>query len=187
MNPRQHHDIPDNELLEKFYADSDTYWLGILLQRYTLLLFGVCMKYLKNEEEAKDAVQQVFLKVLNELPKYRVSYIKSWLYMVTKNHCLMRLRDKGKYMSEIHDDLLVTAESSDNQMLAEKELQYDQMAAALLHLNKEQQECVTMFYLQKKSYHQISAFTGYTIMQVKSHIQNGKRNIKLQMEKAKHK
>lgn len=145
------------------------------------------MKYLRNEEEAKDAVQQVFLKVLNELPKYRVSYFKSWLYMVSKNHCLMRLRDKGKYTSEINDELLATPEQSDKAALAEKELQYDQMAAALLLLNREQQECVSLFYLQKKSYQQISLTTGYTVMQVKSHIQNGKRNIKLQMEKAKQK
>ncbi len=187
MNPRQYTDISDRELLEKYYAESDTQWLGILLQRYTLLLLGVCMKYLKNEEEAKDAVQQVFLKVLHELPKYRVSYFKSWLYMVTKNHCLMKLRDKGKYTSEINDELLATPESFDKNAMAEKELRYDQMAAALLLLNKEQQECISLFYLQKKSYHQISSSTGYTVMQVKSHIQNGKRNIKLQMEKAQQK
>lgn len=187
MNQRQHNEISDNELLEKYYSEADNYWLGILLQRYTLLLLGVCMKYLKNEEEAKDAVQQVFLKVLNELPKYRVAYFKSWVYMVAKNHCLMKLRDKGKYTTEINDTLLATPESSDKLAIAEKELQYDQMAAALLLLNKEQQECVSMFYLQKKSYQQISSNTGYSVMQVKSHIQNGKRNIKLHMEKAKQK
>lgn len=187
MNPTHYNDLTDNELLEKYYAEKDTQWLGVLLQRYTLLLLGVCMKYLKNEEEAKDAVQQVFLKVLNELPKYRVSYFKSWLYMVTKNHCLMKLRDKGKYTSELNDELLATPENFDKNALAEKELQYDQMAAALSLLNREQQECVSMFYLQKKSYLQISSYTGYTVMQVKSHIQNGKRNIKLQMEKAKQK
>lgn len=184
---RQHNDKSDHELLEKYYSEADTYWLGVLLQRYTLLLLGVSMKYLKNEEEAKDAVQQVFLKVLNELPKYKVSYFKSWLYMVAKNHCLMKLRDKGKYTSEINDELLTTPEHSDRVALVEKELQYDQMAAALLLLNTEQQECVTMFYLQKKSYQQISSLTNYSVMQVKSHIQNGKRNIKLHMEKAKQK
>ena len=187
MSLKKHNDIADHDLLEKYYAEADTYWLGVLLQRYTLLLLGVCMKYLKNEEEAKDAVQHVFLKVLNELPKYRVSYFKSWLYMVTKNHCLMKLRDKGKYTTEINDELLATPEHSDQAAIAEKELEYDQMAAALLLLNREQHECVSMFYLQKKSYQQISSLTGYTIMQVKSHIQNGKRNIKLQMAKAKQK
>ena len=94
MKPSVQDHIEDQELLEKYYASSDQQWLGILLQRYTLLLFGVCMKYLKNEEEARDAVQQVFLKVLVELSKYRVDFFKSWLYMVAKNYCLRMLRNK---------------------------------------------------------------------------------------------
>ena len=72
------------------------------MPRYTLLLLGVCMKYLKNEEEAKDCVQQIFLKVITELKKYRVEYFKSWLYMVAKNHCLMKIRDRhGKMPVEL--------------------------------------------------------------------------------------
>src|ERR1700712_5347786 len=86
--------ITDNELLEKFYSDHNNQWLGIVLPRYTLLLLGVCMKYLKNEEEAKDCVQQIFLKTITELQKYQVDYFKSWIYMVAKNHCLMKLRDR---------------------------------------------------------------------------------------------
>jgi DNA-directed RNA polymerase specialized sigma24 family protein len=93
--------ISDQELLERFYRDHDNEWLGILLQRYTLLLLGVSMKYLKHEEEAKDSVQQIFLKVIQELPKYRVEFFKSWLYMVAKNHCLMKIREKqGKLTAE---------------------------------------------------------------------------------------
>jgi RNA polymerase sigma factor (sigma-70 family) len=84
--------IPDQELLDHYYADGNTRWLGLLLSRYTLLLFGVSMKYLKNEEEAKDAVQYVFLKALTEIPKYKVTWFKSWIYMITRNHCLMVLR-----------------------------------------------------------------------------------------------
>lgn len=94
MNQRHYNDISDTEILQRYYNENDNEWLGILLQRYTMLLLGVCMKYLKNEEDAKDSVQQVFLKVINDLPKYKVEYFKSWLYMVAKNHCLMRLRDK---------------------------------------------------------------------------------------------
>ena len=76
--------IEDKELLQKFYTDGNTQWLGVLLQRYTMLLLGVCMKYMKNEEEAKDCVQQIFLKVIIELQKYKVEYFKSWLYMIAK-------------------------------------------------------------------------------------------------------
>src|SRR6185503_14730868 len=95
--------------LEKFYATRDNAWLGTLLQRYTLLLLGVCMKYLKNEEEARDSVQQVFLKAITELHKYRVEYFKSWLYMVAKNHCLMKLRDRqGRMATDIKEQMAVT-------------------------------------------------------------------------------
>src|SRR5882757_134177 len=172
--------ISDSELLERFYSDHDSQWLGIVLQRYTLLLLGVCMKYLKNEEEAKDAVQQVFLKSITELHKYKVEYFKSWVYMVAKNHCLMKLRDKGKYTSEINEQLMATPdETTDKTKYIEKDRALTDMAEALLQLNKEQQLCITLFYLEKKSYQEITAQTHFTLMQVKSHIQNGKRNLKL--------
>src|SRR5882757_6878807 len=113
--------ISDNELLERFYSDHDNQWLGIVLQRYTLLLLGVCMKYLKNEEEAKDSVQQVFLKVIAELHKYKVDYFKSWLYMVAKNHCLMKLRGKSKHFTEINDTILTTSDEEDKNSYIEKD------------------------------------------------------------------
>ncbi len=79
--------MTDQELLERYYSSSENDWLGVLLQRYTLLLLGVCMKYLKDEEEARDCVQHIFLKVITELSKYRVEYFKSWIYTVARNQC----------------------------------------------------------------------------------------------------
>ncbi len=174
---------PDNELLQNFYSDHDNKWLGILLPRYTLLLFGVCMKYLKNEEDAKDCVQQIFLKVINELHKYKVDYFKSWIYMIAKNHCLMKLRDKGKYTLEITENITASEIPIDKSQLLEKENTIIQMKEALLKLNNEQQQCITLFYLEKKSYSEIAVETGLTLMQVKSNIQNGKRNLKLALDK----
>ena len=177
--------ITDQELLENFYAGHDNKWLGILLERYTLLLLGVCMKYLKNEEEAKDSVQQIFLKAITELQKYKVEYFKSWVYMVAKNHCLMRIRDKqGKLPVALDENLVVTAGMEpDRKALAQNDKTLDLMDEALKELNAEQQQCVTLFYLQKKSYQEISEQTGYTLLQVKSYIQNGKRNMKILIEK----
>jgi RNA polymerase sigma factor (sigma-70 family) len=184
LNPDKYQHITDAELLQRFYADHNNEWLGILLQRYTMLLLGVCMKYLKNEEEAKDSVQQVFLKSINELHKYKVEYFKSWIYMVAKNYCLMKLRDKGKYHAEINERIMATpAEEIDTNSFIEKDVALTNMAAALQQLNKDQQLCITLFYLEKKSYQEITESTSYTLMQVKSHIQNGKRNLKLLMEK----
>ena len=190
MNADQYKDIADNELLEKFYHDKDNRWLGILLQRYTMLLFGVCMKYLKNEDDAKDSVQQVFLKIIAELHKYRVDYFKSWIYMIAKNHCLMRLRDRhGKTPVELKEQTIGLEEEAAGpdgyrgQQHIEKDRMLDLMSAALEELNKEQKLCVTLFYLDKKSYQEIADNTGYSMGQVKSYIQNGKRNLKLLMER----
>lgn len=182
MADRYNH-ITDNELLANFYADGNQEWIGILLQRYTLLLLGVCMKYLKDETEARDCVQQIFLKVLTEVPKYKIDYFKSWLYMVAKNHCLMRLREKDKNVKELSDNTALAHNETDKQDLLQNEQTYNLLEEAIDELNEEQKICVTLFYLQKKSYQQIANKTGYSLMQVKSYIQNGKRNLKILLEK----
>ena len=115
-------------------------------------LLGVCMKYLKNEEDAKDSVQQVFLKVIQELHKYKVDYFKSWLYMVAKNHCLMKLRERqSKIPAEITDRMMATPEEeTDWQELVQTDHTLELMEASLKELNPEQQQCVTLFYLGKE-------------------------------------
>jgi RNA polymerase sigma factor (sigma-70 family) len=184
VSSQKQHDIDDGELLRNFYSDHDNEWLGILLPRYTLLLLGVCMKYLKNEEDAKDSVQQIFLKVISELHKYKVEYFKSWIYMIAKNHCLMKLRDKSKIFVEINEQHVAAPDTTaEINLLIEKNNTLNDIQAALMELNNEQQHCVTLFYLQKKSYSEIAASTGFSMMQVKSHIQNGKRNLRLLLEK----
>jgi len=181
VNPSLHTRLTDQEILRHFYADHNNEWLGSLLERYTMLLYGVCMKYLKNPEEARDAVQQIFLKVITELHKYEVSYFSSWLYMIAKNHCLMLLRNNRRGISVD----LVTEPVSENE---EPDLFHDErlirdLEEALLHLNPEQKSCIRMFYLEKKSYQMISSETGFSLLQVKSYIQNGKRNLRLLLEK----
>jgi RNA polymerase sigma factor (sigma-70 family) len=178
--------MTDQDLLEKFRQTGDNSWLGILLERYTLLLFGVCMKYLKNEEGAKDAVQQIFLKVITELPKYKVDYFKSWLYTIARNYCLMKIRDKGKQMVEINDRMpLAQSEEEENKQLFHlmKDREYTLMNEALHELAPEQKTCIEEFYLGQKTYQQIADKTGFNYMQVKSYIQNGKRNLKILLQK----
>ena len=180
--PNNFNDIDDNSLLNYFYTDKNNKWLGILLQRYTAMLLGVCMKYLKNENDAKDAVQQVFLKSINELQKYKVDYFKSWVYTIAKNYCLMQLRSSGKNTTELQENISID-DNSENaiQELRTKENNLNDLEKALQQLNMEQSLCVTLFYLQKKSYAEIVATTNYSMLQVKSNIQNGKRNLKIIM------
>lgn len=184
--PDNHSHLTDQELMQHYRAGGNNMYLGLLLERYSLLLFGVCMKYLKNEEEAKDAVQQVYTKAIFELQKYNVEFIKSWLYMIARNYCLMQLRNKHHVIpsdlaaNEImeDDDPLLTRQAN-----ADKHLLLELTGEGLMQLPEPQNKCVTLFYLSKKSYQQISEATGYNLMQVKSHIQNGKRNIRLWVEK----
>lgn len=181
--PLPHHDKDDKELLQAFYADGNNDWLGILLQRYTSLLLGVSMKYLKNEEDAKDSVQQIFLKVIPELKKYKVEYFKSWLYMIAKNHCLMKLRDNHKIPGELKENLVYADDENENKInIAEKENALLHLEKAITLLNESQRLCITLFYLQKNSYQQVAEQTGYSLLQVKTHIQNGKRNLKSAMQ-----
>jgi RNA polymerase sigma factor (sigma-70 family) len=183
LQSQNYNHISDSELLQNFYKDHDNKWLGILLPRYTLTLLGVCMKYLKNEEDSRDCVQQIFLKVINEMHKYKVDYFKSWIYMIAKNHCLMKLRGSKNYTLEWNEKILATendyAEIND---LIEKDKLLQKLIEAIQELNPEQQECVNLFYLQKKSYLQVAEITKFTMLQVKSHLQNGKRNLKRIME-----
>jgi len=177
--------ITDAGLLDNFYRDKHNKWLGVLMQRYTLLLYGVCMKYLKDEEEAKDAVQQIFLKAIAELHKYPVTYFKSWIYMIARNYCLMQLRDKSKTPVPVTEKMLVDTPGEEDILMAQhrKDVTLEIMHEALNELNDEQKKCVEMFYLQKKSYSDIASLTRYTLLQVKSYIQNGKRNLKNLVEK----
>ena len=147
------------------------------------MLLGVSMKILKQEEEAKDIVQQIFLKALNELKKYEVDYFKSWIYMMAKNECLMKLRKSKEMTVELREELVTSAH---NEIPAEEHWENERilnsMIDSLSQLKEEQQKCISLFYLEKKSYTEISATTGFTLLQVKSFLQNGKRNLKLLIE-----
>ena len=93
--------LTDEELLQNYRADGDNQWLGRLLLRYTTLLLGVALKYLKDKNQAEDAVQQVFEKVLTHMPQQEIHNFKGWLYILMRNHCLQQLRDKTYLADEI--------------------------------------------------------------------------------------
>lgn len=187
-NEKKYNHLSDQELLEEYRNRRNKEALGYLLQRYTLLLLGVCMKYLKHEEEAKDAVQQVFSKTIVEVDKYPVEHFKSWLYTIARNHCFMQLRNKmhplpeeaieksGKSLhAELFDETLGR--------IREKEKLLVLLEEALQDLQTNQRDCLSLFYLEKLSYRQISEKTGLSLLQIKSFIQNGKRNMRLMIEK----
>jgi len=173
----QHTNLSDEELLLAYRADGDNQWLGYLLQRYTTLLFGVALKYLRDKTQAEDAVQQVFMKALTHMPREEILNFKGWLYVLMRNHCLQQLRDKT-YNADEAVLAQLPATEADKEELQQYEYTLQQMNEAIQMLNEEQKKTIVLFYLKKYSYEQIIAQTGYTFMQVKSFIQNGKRNLK---------
>ncbi len=176
-NQVKHSALSDEELLVAYRASGDNNWLGYLLKRYTTLLLGVALKYLKDKDMAEDAVQQVFMKALTHLPAEPVNNFKGWLYVLMRNHCLQLLRDKTLFTDDSAIASLHAAET-DNEDMQWHEHTLLQMNQAIELLNEEQKTAIVLFYLKKYTYEQIIAHTGHTFMQVKSHIQNGKRNLK---------
>src|ERR1043165_5612782 len=149
-----HNSQSDEELLLRFRSTGDNAWLGMLLQRYTLLLLGVAMKYLKDKNAAQDAVQQIFLKALTHLPTGDIGNFKGWLYVLMRNHCLQHLRDHVHLAPE-EAIQWVPAEQDKKEEATQRELTLTEMEAALSTLVAEQKVCVMAFYLQHKSYQQI--------------------------------
>lgn len=178
----------DSELIEEYKLQKDKQLVGVLYKRYSHLVMGLCMKYLKDEEEAEDAVIDIFKKLFDDLLKHKVEYFKSWLYTYSKNHCLMILRSRESKRLK-HDDYAASVKSimenseDSHQKAKAREMEYLALERALSQLPAEQKICVELFYLKDKSYQEIAEQTGYNLNQVKSFIQNGKRNLKIKLEK----
>ncbi len=178
----------DLKMINRFYKEKKVSWLGLLLERYFHLIFGLCMRYLKNEREAKDHTQQICMEVIHAFQQkhQKITYFKAWLYQVTRNHCLMHLRKKT-YQTVALDSSFEIAEKvlPDKQSFYKKEQQYQLLEEALTSLKKGQEKCIRLFYYEQKSYKEIVDETSYSLKEVKSFIQNGRRNIKIFMEKQK--
>lgn len=174
----------DEELISLYKKTDDLEIVGVLYDRYTALTFGVCLKYLKDREESRDAVMQIFEKLIITLKSHEVQVFKGWLYVTARNHCLMQLRSrKGKTMEELSPYLMETGGNGHHEQGAELEGNLNRLEKCMQLLATEQQECVRLFYLQQKCYREITETTGYDLNKVKSYIQNGKRNLKICMER----
>ena len=183
-------ELADEVLIDRYRKEKEPMYVGELFERYTHIVFLVCMKYLKNETESEDVSMQVFEKLITDLHKYEIKTFKYWLHTVTKNQCLVylekkkRLRHKADAFQEAEQALMESFEESS--LFGEgniKEEQLSHMRKAMGLLKEEQKQCVELFYLQQKSYQEVSEETGFSMKQVKSYIQNGKRNLRIQMEK----
>ena len=178
----------DEWYIARFRKKGDLEDLGKLYERYMHLVYGVCIKYLKDREAARDAVMHIFEKLIIEIPKRQIENFKPWLHVLTKNHCLMQLR-AGKAKTSQKEKMLADTgffmENSyelhpDNEQALERDLAV--MKKCIELLKQQQKECVKLFYLEEKSYREISGELDIELKKVKSLIQNGKRNLKICIE-----
>ncbi len=176
----------DDEVLVLRYKESgDPVYIGELFERYTHIVFLTCMKYLKDEMESEDVSMQIFEKLIVDLKKYEVKKFKYWLHTVVKNQCFVVLERKKRERLKVDTYLHRTEPEHatvDNGLMPSDtdvhELKLTQLEHALKQLGLEQRKCLELFYLQQKCYQEVSDTTGYDMKQVKSYIQNGKRNLK---------
>ncbi|MDB5206428.1 MAG: sigma-70 family polymerase sigma factor [Flavisolibacter sp.] len=176
--------LSDAELVEQFKQSSDLAVLGDLYQRYMDLVYGVCLKYLKEPEDAQDAVMAVFEELVTKLQKHQVENFKSWLYTLAKNHCLMRLRSLKKTpVTKMKEEFMQSEENGHLEDVMLREENFTQLEYCMAQLATDQRKVIEAFYLQGKCYNEISAETGIDWNNVRSYIQNGRRNLKLCMEK----
>ncbi len=181
--PERLHLIEDIALLKLYRTSQNVQYIGELYRRYAHLILGVCMKYLKNREDSEDAVMEIFEKLHLDLKKNEVEHPKSWLYMVARNHCLMRLRKAGLPV-EYPEELPHTPQYNDeNEDFEDKEKLIQTLETSVNLLKNEQRLCIEFFYLKDKSYKDIVKETGFTLNEIKSHVQNGKANLKKMMLK----
>jgi RNA polymerase sigma-70 factor (ECF subfamily) len=173
----------DLELVKQYKSDGDINVLGELYGRYMELVYGVCLKYFKEPEEAKDAVINIFEELVTKLKKYDVINFKSWLYQLAKNYCLMKLRSRKSKPVILDIDIMHLEENNHPDNVAKKEEQLNGMENCIEQLPAEQKRAIELFYLQEKCYKEIADLTQTDINKVRSFIQNGRRNLKICMEK----
>lgn len=182
LRSRQKSLLTDDEIIRQYRNDQDPALIGVLFERYSHLIYAVSFNYLKDEDECKDAVIQIFENLGRDLLKYQIQYFSSWLHTVTRNHCLKIISSKKEFVP-LKEDYHSNQEDDSDDPEFEKYLPH--LAEAIKNLNDDQRRCVELFYLRELSYKDIADQTGYNLNQVKSFIQNGKRNLKIILLKRK--
>lgn len=167
--------LPDEELADQLRAGRQAA-LGVLWDRYAHLLFGVAMKYLKDVDAAKDAVMGLFAELPALLAKHEVKAFRPWVHTVMRNRCLMVLR-KQPQQAPLDPAQLPQEDPTDDAVLREASLQA--LEDAIIQLPEGQQTCIRLFHLERNSYQQVAARTGLAVEQVRSNLQNGRRNLRI--------
>ncbi len=180
----------DEELLNHFRETDDMSYLGTLFEKYVELVYGVCLKYLKNENDAEDAVMSIFETLAAKIRNHEIKNFKSWLYVLVKNHCLMQLRKNKREIVEVQPPEFVYSLANDHLLREESPTEQEIILQETLKpcvekLPPKQKRCIELFYFEEMTYKEIAQQEEEELKKVRSYIQNGRRNLKICLEKAK--
>jgi len=174
----------DEQLVARIVESADMRAFEELCGRYMALSYGLCLKYLRNEHNAKDAVMQIFELLLEKLRQHKINVFRAWFYVVCRNHCLMQLRSDARRKNVVFDEKFM--ESADDfhlDSVMDDERQMQTLKNCIEMLPPHQREAIVQFFLEERSYREVSDATGNDLKKVKSFIQNGKRNLKICLKK----
>jgi len=176
-------DCSDSELVALYKKSVDTSYVGTLYERYTELVYGVCLKILKNEADAQDAYISAFEKLLVKVKTQDIKDFRPWLHVLVKNHCFEVIRKKNKHLTVSYEHTFMQSEEIEHPFSEDLDLEKEKaLEDCLKQLNITQQECVRLFYYQGKSYKEIAALKAEAVGKIRSYIQNGRRNLKMCIE-----
>lgn len=180
LSRREIKSFSDADIISSYKEKSDPEIIGELYLRYGHLMMGTCLNYLKDKQNAEDTVMEIFMDLDKKIKQHEIKYFKSWLFMVTKNACLMKLRKKKHLNVQIKEELI--ADEDEIHIKQMKEVKITALENAIEELDPPQDDVIKLFYIQKMTYKDISDQLNLTMKKVKSAIQNGKRNLKIKLK-----
>ena len=183
MSILQDQHATDEDLIQTFKKTRDQKLLGLVYKRYTRKVLGICFSYLQDLQDSEDAVMDIFIELTEKVPKYEIINFKSWLYQLSRNHCLKKLRKSSRIiLHQLSKDFEESeVEYDDIQDLEKKEAMLDQLMGAVEQLGDDQRRCIILFYFKQMSYAEITQRTGYETKKVKSALQNGRKQLYKQL------
>ncbi|MEL6655687.1 MAG: sigma-70 family RNA polymerase sigma factor [Bacteroidota bacterium] len=174
----------DEELVRQFQQSGDRFLLGLLLRRYSQSILGTCHYYLRQPQDAEDAAMEVCELIVRQLQKPKeIKRFKDWVFIIARNYCFRKLKD-NKRLTELSTEWEKDFLNSDVQyelgdtLYVQEEALYARVDAEIQQLNEQQRLCLTAFYWQGEKYKDIAARYGMTTDEVRSAIQNGRRNLR---------
>ena len=172
--------ISDDELVSHFKKTGDKNTFAELYKKHVKVVYGACLFYLQDKAEAQDATMQLFEKLMIEFKNRDITNFKGWLSFVVRNHCISIIRKNKSHYEFEYEQPNAETEEKINSVNEDELLQH--MSDSLPLLKDKQRICIELFYLKNKSYQDIATETDFSINEIKSYIQNGKRNLKLLIE-----